>query len=165
MKKIGRKLDNLRAYLLLPTILPGQLYMQDAHGWNFIREMTANLHTSIKIALKASFIQPPLDVSLHRHLFLTTDWVIHNGPVISDLHIKLNLQECFRFCIRFSSWCLGPWMNPLLSVWWSTFRFRFLNWHLVWKYCLVEKNLLRISFLCMFFVQCPSFVFFLFSRK
>ena len=86
--------------------------------------------------------------SAHIHLprlFLSMDYLYKKcfGQVTSDLldmrfayNTKDNQQGCSRLSNWFSLWCMGPWMNHLPPVWWSTFRFRFLivSWYesLIW---------------------------------
>ena len=42
-------------------------------------------------------------------------------------HTKDNQRECSRLYNWFSLRCLATWRNHLPPVWWSTFRFSFLN--------------------------------------
>ena len=51
---------------------------------------------------------------------------LHVGPM--NLAIREdNQQECSRLSNSITLWYLMPWMNPLSSVWWFSFRNRFLN--------------------------------------
>ena len=54
-------------------------------------------------------------------------------------------QECSILSNWFSLRCLGPWINHLPRVWWSTFRLMVLNWQLMCKFCIVGRNFLLIS--------------------
>ena len=47
--------------------------------------------------------------------------------IILTYYTQDDKQECFRLSNSFSLRCLGPWMNHLAPVWWSDFRFIFLN--------------------------------------
>ena len=93
---------------------------------------------------------PPLWV------FLSTDYLRKKriGQVTSDLlymifiyYTKDNQQGSSRLSNWFSLRCLGPWMNHLPPVWWSTFRCQ-----LVWMFDIWwEWIFILIScLLCMF---------------
>ena len=70
-------------------------------------------------------------------MFLSTDFIFEKriGVVIMGLLWIIftylaedNQQESFRHsCNWIPLRCLGPWMNHLPPMWWSNFRFMFLN--------------------------------------
>ena len=71
---------------------------------------------------------PPYDISVHGLSFWETDWTSCHGPLLSDLHTKIRISAgVFQAHNWFPLQCLGPWMNHLSPIWWSTFRFIFLN--------------------------------------
>ena len=88
------------------------------------------------------------------------------GQVTTDLlfirftyYNKDNQQECSLLSNWFPLWCLGPWMNHLPPVWWSTFRFGFFNvsWcvSLVWRRGVLATDLLPL----FMFYTLPSFAY------
>ena len=62
--------------------------------------------------------------------------------IIFTYHTQDNQQECFRFSNWFSLRCLGPLMNHLPPVWWSNFRYMFLNEIWCVRFDIVESNFL-----------------------
>ena len=72
----------------------------------------------------------PWDVSTHEPSFWKADWTSYHGPPLYHIYIlhSDNQQECFRLLSNwFSLRSLGPWINHLPPVWWSNFRFMFLD--------------------------------------
>ena len=67
---------------------------------------------------------PPMDFLFEKRIGVVTMDLPH---IISTYLTQGNQQECFRFSDWFSLQCLGPWMNHMPPVWWSNFRFMFLN--------------------------------------
>ena len=69
-------------------------------------------------------------------------------------HTKGNQRGCSRCSNGFSLGCLGPWMNHLPHVWWSTFRFTFLivsqAGFLYWFLAFIHIS--YISKFCLWFV-------------
>ena len=110
--------------------------------WIIISDMTFNsvqtCHVEKKYLLSMAWFMYGI-LFLHFHLprmFLCTEVLFEKliGQVNKDIlyHIFIyqtndNQQGCSRLSNWFSLRCLGPWMNYLPPVWWSTFRFSFLN--------------------------------------
>ena len=105
-------------------------------------------------------------------LFLSADYLYDKkriGKVTPDLlymnqqehtyYINDNQQQCSRPSNRFSLRGLGPWMNQLPPVRWSTFRLRFLivSWC---EICIWWKEIfLLISCIYSCFAHYPSFAY------
>ena len=69
-------------------------------------------------------------------MFLSTEVLLQKliGQVNKDIPCNVFIYQTNdnqQWCSRLSNWyslrCLGPCMNHLPPVWWSTFRFSFLN--------------------------------------
>ena len=118
-------------------------------------------------------------------MFLSTDFIFEKKRIgvvtmgllwiIFTYLAEDNQQECFRHsCNWFPLWCLGPWMNHLPPMWWSNFRFMFLNhswcvnfiwwigiynWYFVLSFSLYITQVLPIIFpLIWFYSEITLFI-------
>ena len=106
-----------------------------------------------------SILPPTKDASVHCLLFREnkTDWTRFNGSLYKinfTRYDKDNEREWSMLRKLFSLWFWGPWMNHLPPVWWSTFRFVFINdsWYVIW-YCGYIFILMFCFQTCLIFYQ------------
>ena len=99
---------------------------------------------------------PPTDFLFEKRLGLVSMDLLY---IMFTYYTQDNHPECFRLSNWFSLRCLGPWMNHLPPVWWSNFRFMFLNeswcvsltyWRGIFDWWLV---------FILVFIHCPNVTF------
>ena len=104
-------------------------------------------------------------------MFLSTDYLfekkIQLEEVTSDLpykrliyYSKDNQQGCSRLSNLFSLQCLGPWMNHLPPVWWSTCRFRIVIFSWRKSFIWWKGTFLLISCFYSCFIHNSSFAYY-----
>ena len=91
---------------------------------------------------------PPTDFLFGKRIGLVFMDLIY---IIFTYYTQDNRQECFRLSNWVSLWCLRPWMNHLPPVWWSNFRFMFVNESWYVSLTLWKKILLAFSFYYWFY--------------